>query len=132
MAKNELLYRSAKVADIGYITVVYFILSFLVVLLIGIIPGSIGKDYSEELDKNKPTWELFLEVTLLMWLVGILNYFARDIMQNIPSPLNGIGGLDHSRVKEVDWSFVFLFIVLSFNNPLTGKLKLIFSRIMKK
>jgi hypothetical protein len=131
MAKNELLFRSVKVLDIGYITILYFLLAFAVTLLLKIIPF-LGKDYDESKDKDKPLWQLVLESVLLIWIVGILAYFARNVVVAFPSPLNGLGGLDHSRVKELESSFVFVFVILFFNDPLVSKLKILYSRIVKK
>jgi hypothetical protein len=131
MAKNELLFRSVKVLDIGYITILYYLLAFALTLLLKIIPF-LGKDYDESKDRDKPLWQLMLESVLLIWIVGILAYFARNVVVAIPSPLNGLGGLDHSRVKELESSFVFVFVILFFNDPLVSKLKILYSRIVKK
>jgi hypothetical protein len=131
MAKNELLFRGVKVLDIGYITVLYFLLAFAVTLLLKTIPF-LGKDYDQSKDQDKPLWQLVLESVLLIWIVGILAYFARNVVAKIPSPLNGLGGLDHSRVKELESSFVFVFVIMFFNDPLVSKLKILYSRIVKK
>jgi len=131
MAKNELLFRSVKVLDIGYITILYFLLAFALTLLLKTIPF-LGKDYDESKDRDKPLWQLMLESVLLIWIVGILAYFARNVVVAFPSPLNGLGGLDHSRVKELESSFVFVFVILFFNDPLVSKLKILYSRIIKK
>ena len=131
MLPNDMGFRTVKVFDIGYISIVYFLLGLLATLLLKNLPF-FGKDYDESKDRDKPAWQLFLEVLLLMWVVGVLGYFARNIAMFLPSPLNGVSGLNHLNVKELQHSFVFMFIVMTFNTPLVTKLRILYSKIAKK
>jgi hypothetical protein len=131
MSSNEMLIKTVKMADIGYISVLYFVLAFASTLLLKNLPF-FGKDYDESKDQDKPIWQLLLEVLLLIWVVGVLAYFARNIVVAFPSPLDGVSGFTHSKVKELETSFVFVFVVMTFNTPLVSKMKLLYSKIAKK
>ena len=104
---DEILFRSVKMLDIGYVTVLYFIIAYVLGYYLDILFLNIyGNDY-----ENKSKIYLTLEVLLQISMVGIFAYIGRNIIQLIPSPLNGIGGFDHKQLKELSSSaFLLVFI----------------------
>ena len=93
--KHEVIMRSIKVIDIGFVTVLYFILAFFLSIMADRIMGNFNEKQQEE----KSTLRISIEVCIHMWIVGVLIYAARNIIEEIPSPFDGIYGFKHSLVK---------------------------------
>ena len=120
--KHDVLMRSIKILDIGYITVIYFVFAMVCCILIDKIMGK----YDEEIDKNKKTWRLWIEAILYMWFIGVLVYIVRNIVELIPFPLDGYQGFQHMRVKELGNASVFVFIVMTYQFYLKGRLNVLY------
>jgi len=122
--KKEIIIRSIKILDIGYITVIYFIL--------GLILAKLFDKYLGKFDKNKEDKKSILrsilELSLYLWFIGIVIYVVRNIVPLIPFPLNGVYGFDHLRVKEVTSATVFIISFMYFQQYYQDKIKYIFSK----
>ena len=118
--KDELSFRVVKVFDIGYITILTFAFGILVARLFDFI----FTKYEQIVNKNgKPNiFQLLIELAIMMWLVGVSTYLARNIIEVIPSPFEGVAGLVHKNVKELGGAGVFTFIVLSFTGTIGNKI----------
>jgi len=111
-------------ADIAYITVLYFILGYFVGYNIDkffeFIYGSHYSSYSTPI--------LILQVLSQIMVIGIISYLGRNLVQLIPSPLNGINGFVHTRVKELmEGGFLTVFLLM-FQYSMTNKLDYIKKR----
>lgn len=125
---KELVIRSIKVVDIGYIAVIYFCLAF---FLSALYDKVLGKFDTLAADK-KSTITLFAEVIVHIWCIGITVYIVRNLVELIPFPLNGVYGFEHKRVKELSNAAVFTFILLFFQKHLREKLDYLYVRVFSK
>lgn len=125
LLKKEITIRSIKMVDIGFITVLYFILGYSVSLLL-------NKLYERFVDLNendKPTYQLVYELLIHVWIIGIFVYIARNIVEEIPSPLHGIKGFDHYRVKELHSATTFTLIIFYSQPYIHKKINILYKRI---
>jgi hypothetical protein len=115
---DELIIRSIKLLDIGYISAVYFVMAFIVSKYLDRL---YGKFDPKEADK-KSIYRIYLEIIGQFAILGILTYFARNIVEQIPFPLNGIRGYNHLRLKELASASLFAVILVLYQNNLHAKL----------
>ena len=120
MNKNlkDILIRSIKIVDIGYISALYF--TFAIVLansLDYIIVRLFGDDY-----ESKSKYRLFLELLCQIILTGIVSYIGRNVIQLIPFPLDGLYGFIHMGVKEVSSGSLLTSITAMFQLSLQEKI----------
>ena len=124
---NDILMRSIKILDIGYLTIIYVALAVICAKLTDKIFG----DFDEEKEKKKTMLNLSLELLLALWMYGVLIYLIRNVVEKIPFPLNGLGGFDHMLVKEVKNPMVFVFVFLMYSNLLKNKITFYYKKLPK-
>lgn len=107
-----------KLMDIGYITAVYFVLGFAVGLLLNAAFGPFDPQAAD----RRPAIVLASELVLHFWLLGMITYVMRNLSERIPSPLHGVQGLDHWRVKEVGSLAVFTTVLMWNQRHLVAKM----------
>jgi len=117
-----------KIADISYINVVWFAIGYVVGYWLDI---AFQKLYGTEYTK-KSRWTLIAEVVSQIAAVGIIIYIGRNTGQFIPSPLDGIAGLDHYKVKELTNGAMLGIYVMLFQYSLQDKLLAIKNMAIKK
>jgi hypothetical protein len=125
--KKELIIRSIKIFDIGYITSIYLILG---IILAKSVDNYFGK-FDEEEENKKPVWRIILEVILFSWIIGIVIYIIRNIVPMIPFPLNGIQGYDHLKLKELTSGFIFSITFIYYQNYYQKKIRSLYLRLEK-
>lgn len=124
---DEFVIRGIKVIDIGYIAAIYFSIGFATAMFIDYVLGP----YDRNLADRKSTLRLILEAILHIWVIGVLVYIARNIVEKIPFPLDGIHGFQHSRLKEIGSASFFSFIIMFYSYNLQGRLTYLYSRFKK-
>ena len=122
---NDILMRSIKILDIGYITVIYVIFSIICAFIIDKI---IGK-FDEKKESEKPLWRITSEMILAIWFYGVLIYVVRNLVELIPFPLDGYEGFIHKRVKESGSATVFTFTFLIFCDYFKNKIMFFYKTI---
>ena len=105
---REIIIRSIKMIDLGFIAVIYMPLGFIVAKLMDKIEGPVKL----EKIKKKPVYRIVLELILFFWLVGIIWYIIRNIAPFIPFPLDGICGYEHLKLKELHSATLFAIMLL--------------------
>jgi hypothetical protein len=125
---EDLIIRSIKMVDIGYITVLYFLFAFLL-----IIPFNEIYEKLVTLDNEyKSTEQIFVELILHIWFLGIAVYIARNLIEKIPFPLDGYRGFKHDKVKELHSATVFTLIFFYFQTHMRDKIGYLYKRVMGK
>jgi hypothetical protein len=131
MNRNDSLnlpFRLVKIMDIGYITVIYFLIGIICAFILNNI---LHIDDIEE-HKTKTVPMQLLEIIGILWLNGIIIYIVRNLVELIPSPFNGMYGLIHVKVKELQNATVFVFALLYFQYPLRQRINYLYNSITKK
>ena len=126
MVKSELGFRLTKIADIGYITILYAIAA----LILAKVFDKVSKVLDVEDDSKKSSPRLFFEIILYLWAAGIVIYGVRNLMELVPSPFDGVYGLEHLRVKELGNAGVFIFIFFYFEESLKKKMTVLYNRLL--
>ena len=112
-------FRLVKIADIGYITVVYFIIGYYLGYYLDLAFGKLyGTQYS-----TKTRTQLILEILSQSIVLGIIFYLGRNISGFIPSPLDGVAGLEHGRVKELTSAGSMVVFIMMFQYTFVDKLR---------
>lgn len=122
---GDLAFRGAKMADIGYITIIFFVIGIASTMML----NKVFPRFDPEKAKRKSVLQLAVECIVQMFVLGIVLYIARNIVELIPSPLDGVAGLRHKEVKELSGSTVLPFTILWFNNGLLDKVQHLMNRI---
>lgn len=123
--KKELIFRTIKIIDIGFLTVLYFLIAFFSSVY---IDNKLGP-FDPKKASKKTILNLFIEIIVHIWLIGVFTYIVRNIIEIIPYPLNGIDGYNHSKVKELGGGVVFTFVFFIFQKNLRDKLEYIYRRL---
>lgn len=114
--------------DIGYIAVLYFLIGIICAFTL----NNILHIYDIEEHKIKTVPMQLLEIIGILWLNGIIIYIVRNLVELIPSPFNGMYGLIHIKVKELQNASVFVFALLYFQYPLRQRINYLYNSITKK
>jgi hypothetical protein len=118
-------FLTAKLVDIGFVTVYYFAAAFVLSSLLNWWMGP----FDEETQKQKSIVLLLGEVILQFFVLGVLTFIMRNIVERVPFPFEGLGGFRHSRLKEVDDAGVFIIVFLFYQEHLALTLKHLATRI---
>ncbi len=110
---------------IGYTTVMYFTLGF----IISFITNKIIGDFDEKNCKNKTTIQLFGEIVSHLYIVGIILFICKKIIFSLPLPLNSFK--EFKNISELHNIYVLNFVVLYFHNNFKYKLDYIIKRFSK-
>jgi len=116
--KHEAPFRVIKILDMGYVSVLYFLIGIFLSKVTDIIFGK----YQEEEIKQISTLRLMLEIILTIWFNMTLFYITRNVMELIPSPFHGLYQYDHSRLKEVTDTTILGLTYLYFQSGLRNRL----------
>ena len=122
---KEVVIRSIKILDIGFITAIYLTLGIVLSKLCDRVLGELD----EEKENQKPRWQVFIELFFYTWFIGIVVYVVRNVVQMIPFPFHGVYGYDHFRVKELINAAIFFFTFIHFQEYYQKKIKLLYVRL---
>jgi hypothetical protein len=123
----DLEFRTIKILDIGYITIIYFILGLLISRL---FDSYLGK-FNKLNDDKKYLARVGAELIIMIWLIGAIVYLTRNVVELIPSPFDGLYGFKHLQMKELGSAAVLTMLVLSYTYHFAAKLDYFNHRINK-
>lgn len=123
----KLSFLLVKLLGISFVTTLYFSLGFLAAKVLDFFL----KDFDEKTESKKPTWQVFLEIIVRLCGLGILIYIARNLVERVPFPLNGVAGFDYLRLKELHSEFIFTIPLFIFHENFVSKLKSLYNRLQK-
>ena len=118
-----------KIVAIAFVTVIYSFGGLL--LTIGSDRYLLNNFYDktdEELEK-KSTQRHLTETTVILAVFGVVAYIGRNLLQQIPFPLDGLYGFKYGNVKEVVSGSLILFILINYSPVLTNKINIIRKRL---
>lgn len=118
-----------KILAIAFVTVIY---SFGGLLLTAGADRYLINDFYERTDEElekKSTSRHLGETTAILALFGVLAYIGRNVLQQIPFPLEGVYGFKYMNVKEVASGSLILWILINYSPVLTNKIKIIRKRL---
>lgn len=124
--QHDLTMRVFKLIDIGYITCIYFFLGFACAVLYDKVLGK----FDEKAHDKKSITRISLELILHIWSIGVITYFARNLVELIPFPLDGVMGFSHFKVKELTLATVFVLVLITFQDHLREKMKYLLARLI--
>jgi hypothetical protein len=123
-ALQELKVRSVKILDMGYVAIIYFVIG----LLLSKASDAVFGKYDAIREKSKSTIRLGLEVLLMLWVICIVMYVARNVVELVPSPFDGVFGFQHARLKELNGVAILIFTYLFFQDTLRAKMTELYNR----
>jgi membrane protease YdiL (CAAX protease family) len=123
--KHPFLFQIVKMADIGFITILYATIALFLAKVFDIFDQPLERKAEEK----KQTLQIFLEFLLIMFFVGVIAYLAQQLVNCIPSPFEGQYGLEHHRIKALGNVGIFIFIFLYFQDHLKQKMQYLFDRL---
>lgn len=121
----NLLLRFVKILDVGFITVVYFVLAYVI---------AVGFDqwlgpFDEAKNDKKTIARVFGELILQCWFFATVTYIIRNVVELVPSPFEGILGFRHLIVKELTSAAVFSMILLWNSHNFIRKMEYMYYRV---
>jgi hypothetical protein len=106
-----------KCLDIGFVTCIYAVMA----IICAAITDRLLDDTPQE-EHSKPAWRRMVDMVCIMWLYGMLIYFARNLVPHIPFPLDNVSGYSHMRLKELHNATVFTFLYMLFSEKIKSRL----------
>ena len=100
-------------------------------VIMSILINAIMPSFDEKDKKKKKTIVLFGEIVLNIALIMIIAYILRNVIELIPSPLEGVAGYEQSRLKELSGGVVLAFSILVLQPNLKNRLLELVSRFKK-
>jgi hypothetical protein len=116
---QDFLIRTNKMIDIGYITTIYFILGAIVANMI----TKYQNEFNNKEEDKRTVIKSSLSLILLIWINGVLIYFARNLVELIPYPFDSYFGFHHKKVKELGAATAFTFVLLYYQPNLNKMMK---------
>ena len=114
--------RLLRFSYIGFVTAAYFVLA---VIAAETIETLVTGPFDEERAREKSTLRLCVELILHLWVVGIVMYEVRYIVESIPF-FEGVFGFRRNEVAATSTGTLFVVMFFAFQRHLGKKLKFVY------
>jgi hypothetical protein len=122
----------AKVADIGLVSFYFMSFTITASILLQLLTSVYDKYTASPDGTEKSTLRLFLEVVANIFFIAVTFWVARNIIERVPFPLDGLGGYQHSRLSTQTMSQISALAIILFQTALMEKIKVLNERIFVK
>lgn len=128
MNNNDLTLRSVKILNYSYVV----LLQFFPAILCSYLFDKIFDNQTEEEHNKKSIYQIFFELWLHFWSILVLYYIFRNIIEQIPSPFDGLFNtkFKNSQLKEVKNGVVFTTVFILFQTSLRTKIKIFKDKLL--
>lgn len=109
-------------ADIAYITILYFLAGFFTAKAFDMF--IVPKPHTKE---KESVFYKISKVIYYIILTSIAMYVWRNIIQEIPSPFEGVAGLKHKQVHELIEAPILIFAIFFYQKHLDEHMKEIYT-----
>jgi hypothetical protein len=94
------LFYAAKISDIVYVTILYFVFGYYIAKNVNSLCDYIfGIEYlRDQLPLYKLIFEIIFQITISLYISRIVK---KKIIDKLPFPLEGLGGFTHLKLKEL-------------------------------
>ena len=114
----QIPFLAVKLLGISFAITLYFLLGFGTAKFLEYFTGKL--DFKQENDKY--TWQIMVELIIRICCLGVLIYVARNVVERVPFPLDGMSGFKYGRLKELQSEFIFAIPMLQFHSNFSSKL----------
>ena len=107
--------ETIKTLGIAWVGILCFVFAFFVSMKLD--------QLTPRLDKTKPKWRTFLEVCIQFGIIGVIIYWSRVFIKNVPFPFDGWHNYEHSSLGELRSLPLMVFIFMFFQRKTQDKMK---------
>jgi hypothetical protein len=118
LEKLNITFRIVKLGDIAYIFGIWGIAGFFLAREM----DKLFPKFDEKVYDKKAYLEILMEIWINLSVLGIVSYIARNIIELLPSPFDGLAGFKHLRLKELSSAMPFMFFIMMFQLGLRQKI----------
>lgn len=122
---NDLYIRLIKLVDICFITLIFFIPGFYVATILDKFIIYLFGNNNQFKSKTKLMFELVIQISL----IGIITYLLKNIIENIPFPLDGYYGFKHNLMPELKSGAIITLCLIQFQKSFIEKLNVLRNKI---
>ena len=122
--QHDLLMRGIKILDFLFIIPMFLISAAVFGYMMDYMYGA----FDVEDNFHKSNIRLIFEIIYDVWIILIVGYITRNLIELIPFPLDGYKGYVHSNVRELRSGSLFITIFIIFNNNFRNKMHFLLNR----
>jgi len=104
-----------KTLGVAWVGILCFVFAYLVSMTLDAL--------TPDLDERKSNFKIFLEVCIQFGIIGAIIYGSRIFIKNIPFPLSGWYGYEHSALGELRSLPLMVFIFMFFQRRTQDKMR---------
>jgi hypothetical protein len=122
---TDFIFELITILDISIIYTMYFIFAASISIIINRTFGN----FDIEKYKTRSSFIIFLEILFEILITGIMGYFIRILVSNIPLPYIGYRGYNRIGLTEISGGIILYFILITFQPHLKNKFFYLYQRI---